>query len=142
MVADRKAEAIRRVPIFARCSKKELDFIAAQMDQVDVASGTELTHQGDRGHSFYVIANGSADVVIGKKTVASLKAGDFFGEISMIDMGPATATVTTTSPSTLFVLSHQQFRDAITGSDKIGIQVMQAMAARLRQNSAAENSRL
>jgi CRP/FNR family cyclic AMP-dependent transcriptional regulator len=135
-MADRKLEAIRRVPLFARCTRRELEFVAAQMDEVEVEAGTELTRQGERGHSFYILLDGSSEVAIGKKVVATLKAGDFFGEISMIDMGPATATVTTTSPSTLLALSHQQFRDAITGNEKIAIQVMQAMAERLRRNEA------
>ncbi|MFN2465872.1 MAG: cyclic nucleotide-binding domain-containing protein [Candidatus Dormibacteria bacterium] len=136
-MGDRKLEAIRRVPLFAQCSKKELEFIAAQMDEIEVAAGTKLTTQGKHGHSFYILLDGSSEVVIGNKAVATLKPGDFFGEISMIDRGDATATVTTTSPSTVLVLSHQQFRDAITGNEKIAIQVMQAMAQRLRQNEAA-----
>jgi CRP-like cAMP-binding protein len=66
-----------------------------------------------------------------------LKPGDFFGEISMIDRGLATATVTTLGDATLFVMSHAQFRDAIKGSDGLMVKVLLAMGERLRADVAA-----
>ncbi|MFN2463224.1 MAG: Crp/Fnr family transcriptional regulator [Candidatus Dormibacteria bacterium] len=136
-MANHKVDMIKKVPLFAHCTGRELEFVSAQMDEVEVKTGSELTHEGKRGHSFFVLLKGSARVVINGQGVGDLSAGDFFGEISMIDMGPATATVTTTSDATLLVLSHQQFRDAIAGNDKLSMQVMQAMAQRLRSNQAA-----
>jgi CRP-like cAMP-binding protein len=66
------------------------------------------------------------------KPVADLGPGDFFGEIGMLDNGPATATVVADGPGEAMVLSHVQFRDAIKGNDKLALQVLAAVAERLR----------
>ena len=67
-----------------------------------------------------------------------MKPGDFFGEISMLDRGVATATVTTLTDARLFVMSHAQFRDAIKGSDQLMLKVLKAMGERLREDLAAK----
>jgi CRP-like cAMP-binding protein len=65
----------------------------------------------------------------------ALHAGDFFGEIGMLDRGPATATVVTASPVQAMVISHSQFRDAIKSSDPLLSAVIATMADRLRRDS-------
>jgi CRP-like cAMP-binding protein len=64
-----------------------------------------------------------------------MKPGDFFGEISMIDRGPGTATVTTLTDGRLFVMSHAQFRDVIKASDSLMEKVLLATGARLREDA-------
>jgi CRP-like cAMP-binding protein len=68
-----------------------------------------------------------------------LKAGDFFGEISMLDRGLASATVTTKTDARLLVMSHAQFRDAIKGSDGLLVKVLAAMGERLRADMEARD---
>src|SRR5438270_5700571 len=109
-VADAKTRALSKVPLFEGCTPRELAFIASQADEVSVPAGRELTRQGKLGHSFYVMLDGAADVRIDGEHRRSLGAGDFFGEISMLDRGEGTATITTTSPCRLMVMSHSQFR--------------------------------
>ncbi|HET9782151.1 MAG TPA: cyclic nucleotide-binding domain-containing protein [Candidatus Dormibacteraeota bacterium] len=106
-------------------------------DEVDVEQGRTLIKQGEPSDTFYVLLEGEADVVIDGKHRRALGAGDFFGEISMLDRGPATATVTTTKPSRMMVMSHMQFRDAIKGNQDLLLQVLQAVAERLRSDSVA-----
>ena len=80
------------------------------------------------------------DVVGGLREIRRvMKPGDFFGEISMIDRGPGTATVTTLTPSRLFVMSHVQFRDAIKASDPLMVKVLMAMGQRLREDAASRS---
>ena len=67
----------------------------------------------------------------------TLNRGDFFGEISMLDRGPATATVVASAPSRLMVMSHAQFRDAVKGNDELLSKVMAAMGERLRADMLA-----
>jgi CRP/FNR family transcriptional regulator, cyclic AMP receptor protein len=71
------------------------------------------------------------------KPTARLGPGEFFGEIGMLDNGPATATVVTEGPGEAMVLSHAQFRDAIKSNDQLAMQVIAAMADRLRANALA-----
>ena len=70
------------------------------------------------------------------KPAARLGPGDFFGEIGMLDRGAATATVVTDGPVEAMVLSHSQFADAIKGNSTLALQVIAAMAKRLRTNES------
>jgi CRP/FNR family cyclic AMP-dependent transcriptional regulator len=139
---DPKIEMLRQVSVFSECSPKELDWVSSRMDEVSVGADQELTHQGRPGHSFYVLLEGTVDAEIDGRGVATLEPGDFFGEISMLDRGPATATLTTKAPCRLLVMSHAQFRDAIRSNDTLLSGVMAAMAARLRANMDAGFSRV
>jgi len=134
---DPKVADLKRVAIFSQLSGGDLQWISSEMDEIEVTEGTELTRQGQPGHSFYVLLEGAASVVIDGREVATMEPGDFFGEISMLDRGPATATVTTTAPARMLVMSHQQFRDAIRSNDEVLQGVMAAMGARLRANQSA-----
>ncbi|HEV3234982.1 MAG TPA: cyclic nucleotide-binding domain-containing protein [Candidatus Dormibacteraeota bacterium] len=140
-VADPKLDGLRRASVFAECSAKELEWVASRMDEVKVAAGQQLTHQGSPGHSFYILLEGEAQATIDGQPVATLRPGDFFGEISMLDRGPATATITTSTEAALLVMSHGQFRDAIRSNETLLNGVMSAMAARLRANLEAGFSR-
>jgi CRP-like cAMP-binding protein len=136
-MADPKIAALSRVPLFEHLTKKELEFIAAEGDEVDIPEGKVLIREGRPGDTFYVILDGQAEVKVGARLRRVLKPGDFFGEISMIDRGLGTATVTTMQPCRMFVMSHAQFRDAIKGSDALLVKVLLAMGERLRADLAA-----
>ncbi|HZQ50292.1 MAG TPA: cyclic nucleotide-binding domain-containing protein [Candidatus Dormibacteraeota bacterium] len=133
-MADAKVEALSRVPLFSGCTPRELEFIAAHTDEVSVPAGKELTRQGALGHTFYVLLDGEVDVTIDGRHRTKLHAGDFFGEISMLDQGEGTATIVTTKPCRLMVMSHAQFRDVVKSHDGILVKVLEAMAARLRKD--------
>jgi CRP/FNR family transcriptional regulator, cyclic AMP receptor protein len=134
-LSDPKVDALARVPLFARCTRKELEFLATRTDEVDVKAGRTLIQQGSPADTFYVLLDGEADVQVDGRPRPPLRAGSFFGEISMLDRGPATATVVTTTPARLMVMSHMQFRDAIKANDQLLGQVMGAMAERLRRDT-------
>ncbi len=139
MAAHSKANALSKVPLFSKLSKTELEHVAGNADEVDVPAGKKLTTQGRPGDSFYVLLDGEAVVEIGGEKRRTLKPGDFFGEISMLDRGPATATVKTKTPARLLVMSHSQFRDTIKSSDGLLVKVLLAMGQRLRADLAKAN---
>ena len=136
-MSDAKIDALSKVPLFARCSQKELEFLVTRTDEVDVPAGRTLITQGRAADSFYLLLNGQATVQVDGRDRPALEPGSFFGEISMLDRGPATATVVTSAPSKLMVMSHAQFRDAIRANDQLLSQVMAAMAERLRRDMLA-----
>jgi len=138
-VSDSKIDLLSKVPLFSPLSKHELEFVATRTDEVDVPVGKVLTTQGVPGDTFYVLLDGEAEVDIDRKFRRTLKTGDFFGEISMLDRGLGTATITTTKPSRLLVMSHAQFRDAIKANDALLIKVLAAMGERLRADIAASH---
>jgi CRP-like cAMP-binding protein len=133
-MADRKVDALSRVPLFSDCSRRELEFISGHTDEVTVPAGRELTRQGSHGHTFYVLLEGEAGVTIDGRDRGSMREGDFFGEISMLDQGEGTATIVTTQPCRLMVMSHSQFRDVVKSDDGILVKVLEKMAARLRRD--------
>ena len=135
-MSDPKLDALRRVPLFSHCSPGTLQFVASRTDEVEVKAGKTLITQGKLGESFCVLLEGEADVFVDGKHRRTMGASDFFGEISMLDRGPATATITTKSPCRLMVMSHAQFRDAIKGNQDLLTQVMTAVGERLRADSA------
>ncbi len=136
-MAESKADRLRRVPIFSRCSKRELQFLGTQMDEVRVDAGRTLILEGDRTDAFYLLLSGEVDVFVRGRPRARLGAGEFFGEIGMLDRGPATATVVTKTPVEALILSHLQFRDAIKANEAIALKVMATMAERLRADALA-----
>jgi CRP-like cAMP-binding protein len=136
-MADPKINGLKQVSVFSQLTEPELEWLSSRMDEVEVTEGRELTSQGQPGHSFYILLDGAVEAVIDGKTVARLESGDFFGEISMLDRGPATATVTSLTPVRLLVMSHTQFRDAVRSNDQVLAGVMAAMATRLRENQVA-----
>ena len=138
-VADPKLSALGRVPLFARCTRKELEFIAREGDEVNVPAGKTLIRQGRPGDTFYIQLEGTSEFKIDGKRRRVINPGEFFGEISMIDRGAGTATVTTLTDGRLYVMSHAQFRDAIKANDGLMVKVLLAMGERLRADLAGRS---
>lgn len=126
-----KVELIRKVPLFAHCSRGEIAEVAKIADEIDVNAGKVLTREGDRGQEFFVLLEGAADVVQGNRKVNTLGPGDFFGEIALVSRSPRTATVTTTEPSDLLVITATRFRALLDHSPRIQLRVLEALADRL-----------
>jgi CRP-like cAMP-binding protein len=139
-MSDPKIDALSRVPLFSQLSRRELEFIASRADEVDAPAGKRLTTQGELGDSFYILLAGEAEVEIDGKPRRTMQTGDFFGEISMLDRGFATATVTTSTDARLMVMSHAQFRDAIKASDPLLVKVLAAVGERLRADMHAKHA--
>lgn len=128
---DAKTELLRQVPLFASCSKKELAAISGIADEIDLKEGKELTRQGSPGREFFVLVEGTADVVKDGKKVNSLEGGDFFGEIALVHQAPRTATVTATSPVRALVVTERDFKRLLEESPEIQRKVLEALAERL-----------
>jgi CRP/FNR family transcriptional regulator, cyclic AMP receptor protein len=128
---DAKIERIRTVPLFAHCSKKELESIARIADEVPLEEGAQMTKQGARGHEFGIIVEGTASVTANGTQLATLGPGDFFGEIALISDVPRTATVTATSPVRLLVITARDFRQLMRQSPDVQNKVLQALAHRV-----------
>jgi CRP/FNR family transcriptional regulator, cyclic AMP receptor protein len=126
-----KVAFIQGVPLFALCTKKELEAIAAEATELAVPSGRILTTQGERGREFMVIAEGSADVRKNGRLVARLGPGDFVGEIALITGGPRVATVTTTSETTFLLLTDRAFDRMMKAMPSVQTKVLNALADRL-----------
>jgi CRP/FNR family transcriptional regulator, cyclic AMP receptor protein len=128
---DRKVEALERVPLFSRCTKRELARVAQLADEVDLPAGKTLTQEGARGREFFVLLEGTADVRRDTRLMPSLGPGDFFGEIALVTDVPRTATVSTSSPVHALVITDRAFRQLLRDSPVIQGKVLEAVASRL-----------
>jgi len=128
---NQKVELIKRVPLFANCSKHELEEIAHIADEIDLNEGKEMTREGSRGREFFVLLEGDADVTKDGRSINKLGAGDFFGEIALVSDTPRTATVTATSPVRALVITDRSFRRLLDESPEIQRKVLVELAERL-----------
>lgn len=131
MTSDPKIAAMERVPLFARCSRKDLAKIAALADEIDIPAGKVLAREGERGREFFVLLEGSAQVNRDGRDVAALGTGDFFGEIALVTDKARVATVTATSPTRVLVITDRAFRELLRNSPEIQGKVLEAVADRL-----------
>jgi len=131
---DAKTDLIAHVPLFERCSKKELEAIAGLADQVEREEGRVLVRQGELGREFWVLVDGVADVSRDGETVATLGAGDFFGEIALVSNVPRTASVTATSPLIGLVISSRDFWTLLDSSPRIAKKILETIGDRLARH--------
>lgn len=126
-----KIELLKRVPLFAGCSKKELAKIALLADELDLPAAREITRQGAGGREFLVIVEGSADVVRNGRVVNKLGPGDFLGEIALVTGQPRTAAVRTTGPARVLVVDTRGFRSLMQEVPQIQAKVLSELAGRI-----------
>jgi CRP-like cAMP-binding protein len=128
---DKKVELLRRAPLFARCSARQLREVAGVADELTLPEGRDLTRQGEAGREFFVLVEGTAEVQRDGRRVNTLGAGDFLGEIALISQTPRTATVRTTSPARVLVVTAREFRRLLREMPPLQLTVLEALADRL-----------
>ena len=132
---DTKVELIARAPLFERCSKRELAAIASLADEVELPEGRVVVREGELGREFLVLMEGSAVVSRKGRRLATLGAGDFFGEIALVSKVPRTATVKTASPVRALVVSGRDFWALLDASPAITRKIAEAMGDRLARQA-------
>ena len=126
-----KIELLKRVPLFAACSKRELAEIALLADELNLPAARDLTREGASGQEFLILVEGEADVLRKGRLVAGLGPGDFLGEIALVTGAPRTATVKTRGPSRILVLTASGFRTLMHDIPSIEDKVLAALRARI-----------
>jgi CRP/FNR family cyclic AMP-dependent transcriptional regulator len=125
-------ERLARIPLFNRCSDKELERLARHTTRICIDANRILTREGGGAYEFFVILDGWAAVSRDGQVVAKLGPGDFFGELGLLDPAARDATVTSISEMEIVVLSQWDFEAALQEAPAMARQVMAGMARRLR----------
>jgi len=133
-MAKREQEALARVPLFSGLSSRHVKRLADSMQEVRYMEGASVVKEGQEGDSFYVILQGEAKVVgPGGTSVNRLQPGDFFGEISLLDGGARTATVTTETPVTMLELKRTEFLRMVEDEPDVAVKLLSHTASLLRR---------
>jgi CRP-like cAMP-binding protein len=125
------AAELAEVPLFAALGKPDLEEIARWFEEANVGEGVKVAGEGAPGYSFFVLAEGTAVVTADGRELRTLGAGDFFGEVALLDGGRRTASVITTAPARLLVLFGTEFRRLQESRPDVALQLEAAMAERV-----------
>ena len=128
-------EILRSVPLFEGMTDRSVETVAGLAREASYPAGAVLTREGDPGDAFIVLTDGAADVTQGDRLLRTLGPGDFFGEISLIDGRPRTATVTATAPIEALVIDRDGFERLMDDFPTLRLDLVSALTQRLRQRS-------
>jgi len=128
-----KIDMLKRVPLFSHLSQRQLSLIARHADEVQLDAGKVLAKQGELGLEFLLLVEGSARVQRDGKMIARLAEGDFFGEMSLIDGKPRSATVVAETPVTLLAIHRRSFSYLLDTIPGLSRKMLATLSERLRQ---------
>jgi CRP-like cAMP-binding protein len=131
-MADPKAEALSRVPLFSGLSAKEIAALAANTQERIADTGTVLTREGDDGDEFFVIGAGAVAITTEDRQLRQLGPGDYLGEIAILFGGTRTATATVAEPATVFVLGKADFLALLKEQPRIEDKILATVSERMR----------
>jgi CRP/FNR family cyclic AMP-dependent transcriptional regulator len=130
---EERQAALAKAPLFASIPKRHLRQLARSSGVMHRDEGSTVVKEGASGSVFFVILDGRVKVVRGGRTVARLRAGEFFGEMSLLDDQPRLASVVTETPSRFLTLSAKEFRAAIDREPALARRILREIAGRLRE---------
>ncbi len=133
------ADSLKRVPILSALSDRHLTMLAKLASTKTFGKGKLIIKQGDPGAGLFVILEGMVEVTIQPKSggaevkVNTLKEGEFFGEMALIDGFPRSATITTISDTKVVELGRWVFLDALRREPTIGVALVPILTQRIRE---------
>jgi CRP/FNR family transcriptional regulator, cyclic AMP receptor protein len=126
-------EHLRSVPMFAGCSKRELQAVLKAGDEITMTAGTLIVDQGQLGREAFVVLDGDVTVRRNGRKITSLGPGAVVGELSLLDHGPRTASVVCDTDCTLFVLDQRHFQRVVENHPQIALKLLGALAGHIRE---------
>lgn len=122
--------------LFSACTAGQLKTIRRQVEEVEVDAGRVLCEEGTVGREFFFIVEGTAAVRRGGRKIATLGPGGYFGELSLLDRKPRSATVVSDTPMTLIVLDQRRFNGLLDEMPALAHKLLVAMSQRIREADA------
>ncbi len=135
-----KTALLRKVPLFSGLSQRQLGQVAQLTDEVEVSAGKRLATVGDVGRELFIIVNGEAVVTLKDRRTVRLGPGEFFGEMSLIDGGPRSATVDAATSMKLLVVANREFWGLLNEAPPLAGKIMRTMSQRLRDAEEAHTA--
>lgn len=132
----RRLELLGSVWLFEQCSRRELNLLQSAATEMQLTAGKILTKQGEVGRHFIVIVEGNVEVTRDGTQIAVLGPGSFFGEMSLLDGQPRTATAITLGPTHVLMLTTAAFNEVLTTMPSVDRKLLTVLAGRLRDIEA------
>jgi CRP/FNR family cyclic AMP-dependent transcriptional regulator len=133
-------DVLRRAPLFAALDDEASAALRANMSEVMLERGDSLFHEGDPGDRLYVVIEGK--IKLGRTSVdgrenllAVFGPGEMFGELSLFDPGPRSATATALGETRLLALAHDDLKPVLAGRPEVAASMLQVVARRLRRTN-------
>jgi CRP-like cAMP-binding protein len=133
------ADSLKAVPLFSELSGKELKALTQSMHEKRFADGQEVVTQGESGIGFFVILDGAARVSVGGQERRTLKAGDYFGELALLEGDSRSASIAADGELRCAGMTAWHFRPFIRDHPDIAWTLLRELARRLRQAEAQES---
>lgn len=127
----RSARTLKHLHLFGGCSPAELVAADALLTEVRIPPGRTLMQEGTRGLDFVIVAEGSAIVARGRRTLGQVGAGSFFGELALLHDRPRTATVTAATPMRVYVLNPFEFQHLLDVAPSVRAEILNTARARM-----------
>ena len=125
-------EVLQHVPLFVDWNKHEVEEIARLFNEHRFSKGETVVKEGSVGDFFFLIDSGEADVFIGGKGRTTLKPGDYFGEIALIDEGTRMASIIASTELVCYELTSRDFRSLVESNGVVGLKLLQQLVKFLR----------
>lgn len=121
------------VPLFEGLSKRHLKKLASIAEMANFMQDAKIVKEGEPGDSFYVVLIGEGKVTVKGKTVHRVMPGDHFGEISLLDGGERSATVTASTPMTLLMITRKNFTKELRQDPEVAVSLLESLARMIRR---------
>jgi CRP-like cAMP-binding protein len=125
-------EFLTRVPIFANCTDEEISAIAGVAQESGFQPGQIIVTQGTPGQAFYLILAGRVEILRDGQSLGAFGQGDFFGEMSLLDQAPRSATIKALEYTNCLMLSSWDFKGLLEQYPSIAIKLLEVLSRRLR----------
>jgi len=125
-------EFLSRVPLFSNCTPEEIAALGAVAREHSYTPGQIIVTQGTPGQAFYMVLVGRVEIIRDGKALGAFGPGDFFGEMSLLDSAPRSATIAAIEPTKCLMMSSWDFRSTLESYPTIAVKLLEVLSRRLR----------
>jgi CRP/FNR family transcriptional regulator, cyclic AMP receptor protein len=130
---DQYLDHLGSIALFSALSRKELERVGRSVDELTVTAGHRLVTQGDIGREMFVLVDGQATVERNDQVIGTIGPGAAVGELSLLDHGPRTASVTCDTDCTVLVLGAREFTALLDDVPDLTHKMLTRLAAWVRE---------
>ncbi len=133
LTPEEKRARLESVPLFRDCSSEVLDRLAQATNEFAFAADAPIVQQGQVGNGLYIVVSGGARIVAGTDELARIGPGDFFGELSVIDQQPRSASAYADGDTVCLALASWDLMAVLEQDVNLAINLLKELAGRLRR---------